>query len=623
MRIWPRSIRGQLLVSMLLLETVAVGLFALVIAFFASRRVQWRMQSLLEYEVSFLALESREAILSENLSHLRTVVQAQGMHPGLDWVRVTDVAGHVLYSSQPGGDQERLSALELAQIRLATEEKPHVFQLAFLDGEAVMPIYTGGVLRGFAWVEIRTTWSAEMFTFWLRTTGLIALIWGLASVGMVLVISRDVSRPLALLLKGTRSLATDYDPLEFAPLHHGVENEIGDLIDAFNQMMVTLARQREGLDDTLSLLDSMLLNAPIGLVFFDQRSRILRSNPVFAELIGVPEEQQIGRALKELCPAEVATSLEEIVGRTFFLQEAVHNHEVHGRSYSSEQQWTWLLHTYPVWSGQKYVRSVGMILIDITERRLAQDALRKSEKLAATGRLAASVAHEINNPLEAVTNLIFLLKNHCHLEADARGYVEMAEHEVRRIAEITQQTLRFFRQPTRPGTMNVAELLNAVLDLYRGRVNSLNVHVERRFDASLELFCYSGELRQVFANLIGNALDACQPGTHLWVRAHASHNWRHPEQKGIRFCVADRGCGMEKYVRDQIFEAFFTTKEATGTGLGLWVSHEIVRKHGGMIHVRSRAQSSGKTSGTVFELFFPDDPALLEAVHEKVMPVEE
>jgi len=143
----------------------------------------------------------------------------------------------------------------------------------------------------------------------------------------------------------------------------------------------------------------------------------------------------------------------------------------------------------------------------------------------------------------------------------------------------------------------------------------VNIQVEREFDRTMDLFCFGGEIRQVFANLVGNAIDAMGIGGRLVVRARRSRNWRNPDWKnpensGVRFCVADTGSGMDQAVQKRVFEAFFTTKDETGTGLGLWVSEEIVRKHKGMIHLRSRPIGGEKSSGTVFQIYIPDDPNL-------------
>jgi signal transduction histidine kinase len=252
-------------------------------------------------------------------------------------------------------------------------------------------------------------------------------------------------------------------------------------------------------------------------------------------------------------------------------------------------------------------------MLDATARKLSEEALRRTEKLAATGRLAASIAHEINNPLEAITNLLFLLRNFCQLEDPALNYVAMAEQQAQRIAGITQQTLRFYRQSTLPARAKMSELLDPVLSLSQTRLNALGIEVQREYDPEMDLFCFAAELRQVFANLVGNAIDATTSGGRLRVRARRSRNWRDPAQAGVRFTLADTGAGMEPAVRERVFEAFFTTKELTGTGLGLWVSYEIIVKHRGLVHVRSRTAAQGKRPGTVFQVFIPDDPELSAA----------
>jgi PAS domain S-box-containing protein len=380
-------------------------------------------------------------------------------------------------------------------------------------------------------------------------------------------------------------------------------------------MVASIGEQRAGLNDTLSLLDSMLANAPIGLAFFDRNCRIVRVNQVFADMTGISLSSHLGRTLPELVGQPAAHQLEDAVLYVFAQEQPVRNLELagppqSGTSSTQNQSTTWLASAYPVRSTAEQMRWVGVIVLDASERKRSEEALRKTEKLAATGRLAASIAHEINNPLEAITNLLFLLRSYCDLQDPALNYVVMAEHEATRISEITQQTLRFYRQSTLPGRVRMGELLNSVLSLYPARINSLKLQVERRNDAELDIFCYAGELRQDFANLVGNAIDASNVHGRLILRARPSRSWKDPAQRGIRFVVADNGSGMESAVRERIFEAFFTTKEITGTGLGLWVSQEIVEKHRGLIHVRSRPAFTGRPSGTVFQIFIPDDPNL-------------
>ena len=249
----------------------------------------------------------------------------------------------------------------------------------------------------------------------------------------------------------------------------------------------------------------------------------------------------------------------------------------------------------------KLIKMVG-IAMDVTQRKKAEDALRRSEKLAATGRLAASIAHEINNPLEAVTNLLFLISSY-DLSEEARAYLGLAEKELARVGDIATQTLRFYRQSYAPVTARVSELVDSVLKVYQSRLQAANVKVLKDYGEVSDLKCMSGEIRQVLANLVGNALDAMGNGGVLRLRIRAGRNWRNSWEPGIRITVADNGSGITAGILPRIFEPFVTTKESTGTGLGLWVSSEIVHKHSGYIQVRSCTEP-GK-NGTIFTVFLP------------------
>jgi signal transduction histidine kinase len=238
--------------------------------------------------------------------------------------------------------------------------------------------------------------------------------------------------------------------------------------------------------------------------------------------------------------------------------------------------------------------------------RQAQEALRKSEKLAVAGRLAASIAHEINNPLEAVTNLLFLMRT-----ADPANYaahLRQAEQELARVTEITKQTLHFYREPARPGPVNVVPVLESVLTLYHPRIASAGVHVQREFQTAIPILAAPGELRQVFSNLIINAVDAMRHGGCLVIRTRSASDPGNHDIRGVRLSIADNGVGIPEQNLHRIFEPFVTTKGETGTGLGLWVTAEIVHKLGGRIRVRSHVTSppyDRATIKTVFSIFFP------------------
>ena len=616
MRWWTRSISWQMLTGLLLLEALSIGVFApFLIRQQADESVD-RAHSRLAYEAASLALQSGEALEQERPGWIGLSVKMMGEAPTIALAKVTDPAGNVLFISKGEAVDTVLEPAEMALIPLMKRNVPNCFTLAGNRLECAQPIYAANTLRGFAWVSFDNRWMREQLDSILRSTIIFGAIWVAASVLLVLLIGRSIARPLAVLHRGTSALMTSPEDGSHFPLPVVVHNEIGDLIETFNRMVASLAEQRAGLNDTLSLLDSMLANAPIGLAFVDHNSRFVRVNRIFADLTGVAVSRHLGRTLRDLLPQSVASEMESAVQSVFATEEPVHNLEVNGvGSGALRRTWTWLISAYPVRTTPIQVRWAGIIVLDASERKHNEEALRRSEKLAVTGRLAASIAHEINNPLEAITNLLFLLRNFTDLPDAAQQYVSMAEFEVRRIAEITQQTLRFYRQPTQPARTNLAELFDPVLSLYQSRLNALNIRLERDYESERSLFCFAGEIRQVFANLVGNAIDATSDGGRLLVRARRSHHWKNPSQTGLRLAVADTGSGMEPEVREHIFEAFFTTKEVTGTGLGLWVSHEIILKHHGLVHVRSRTAASQpngglKSSGTVFQIFIPDDPGL-------------
>jgi signal transduction histidine kinase len=327
-------------------------------------------------------------------------------------------------------------------------------------------------------------------------------------------------------------------------------------------------------------------------------------NNFLATSMGIELTRFLGHTAAELFGPEEAATLEPRLAAIFAGSRPVDTFELQLTDAKGDAR-SWLVNFYPVKSGQQEIRWVGAVMIDTTERRRSEETLRRTEKLAAAGQLAASIAHEINNPLEAVTNLLFLLRTQPTLDGDAVRFTEMAQHEVARVSEIAQQTLRFYRPSTSPALANVGEILDSILTLHSGRVHTLRVDVTRRYGKEIELYCLSGALRQVFANLITNALDALNGGGRLMIRARRSHCWK-DGRPGVRVVVADTGSGMPVAVRRRIFEPFFTTKMATGTGLGLWVTLDIMEKHQGLILVRSRCEAEEGASGTVFMLFFPD-----------------
>jgi signal transduction histidine kinase len=239
---------------------------------------------------------------------------------------------------------------------------------------------------------------------------------------------------------------------------------------------------------------------------------------------------------------------------------------------------------------------------DITSRKLQESALRQSEKLAATGRLAATIAHEINNPLEAVTNLIYLSRTDPEVPAHVCDLLETADTELARVAQIAQQTLGFYCDTTRPVQIDLNELLRSVVDLFARKMRSSKIDSTIDLEPDLYVQGLKGEIRQVFSNLVVNAIDAFESLHRPSRRIHIRGRRIDGSNPGVCVSVCDAGAGIPPAVRERIFSPFFTTKQSVGTGLGLWVTRGFVQKHGG--HIRFRSRTSDPT-GTVFRVFLP------------------
>ncbi|HZR28597.1 MAG TPA: PAS domain S-box protein [Terriglobales bacterium] len=260
----------------------------------------------------------------------------------------------------------------------------------------------------------------------------------------------------------------------------------------------------------------------------------------------------------------------------------------------------------PVKNDRGNVIGAAKIVRDITENKKIEETLRLNERLASVGRLAATIAHEINNPLEAVTNLLYLAKRDVADSSRVRRHLEMADHELTRVAHITRQTLGFYRDNASPASVDISQVLDDLLFLYGKRLSARGIEIVKQYEGKIEVSALAGEIRQVFSNLIANAIDAMPDGGSLIVRASNSHEWNNSDLPGARVIIADTGSGIDPENRKKLFQPFFTTKKEVGTGLGLWITSGIVEKHGGSIRVRSRTEAG--RSGTAFALFLPATP---------------
>jgi signal transduction histidine kinase len=256
----------------------------------------------------------------------------------------------------------------------------------------------------------------------------------------------------------------------------------------------------------------------------------------------------------------------------------------------------------PIRDKKGQIEGVVLVFHDASEQRKVEKALRNNERLATTGRLAATIAHEIHNPLDAVGNLLYLVEHGTH-EDSTREFVSQAARELGRVTQMTQQMLAFQREAAKPIPVNIGEILDSVVALYEGKVTLAGINLKKEVTSNNGIMALPGELRQIFANLLGNAIEAVgkQDGA-ITLRAYQSRDWK-SGKPGLRVVVADNGPGMPVDVRDKVFEPFFTTKGESGTGLGLWITSDIVRKYQGTIRIRTNTQRG--RSGTHFSVFFP------------------
>ena len=329
-----------------------------------------------------------------------------------------------------------------------------------------------------------------------------------------------------------------------------------------------------------------------GLALADPNGMVLRSNRALLGMLNVTPSQVEGAPLSALFERAFGIALQDFL--------ALH----HGQATELRSGAHWFRVRYDlVQADPGHDAGAILLLTDITDYKKLQETLKMSERLAATGRLAHIIAHEINNPLEALANLQYLLENCASLDEQAREYLHQASVELERISQITKQILAYHRESKHPLPAAPDEVLEGVLAMFRSRVIGTSIDLQTRLAADRPIQIHPGEIRQAFGNLIANALDAL--GAHggvFRVRCFNAVDLK-SGRKGVRFIFSDTGCGIPAAVLPQIYGAFFTTKELKGSGIGLWLTSEIVQKHEGRIRVRSR--TAGPHRGTLFDIFLP------------------
>ena len=367
-------------------------------------------------------------------------------------------------------------------------------------------------------------------------------------------------------------------------------------------MVVTDLTESKARDEIIAagkLAATILESAAEAIAVCDQTGLVILGNQAFETLCGCNPLFKPFNALLPLQPAGESASPEKFIPISDALAEtAIFRQEVVLRR-DRRRDVSLLMTASPMLSSDPNGGFV-VTMTDITERKLAEAALLRSEKLASVGRMASTIAHEINNPLEAVVNLLYLAMIDPKLPPEAKALLERAGEELDRVTHITQQSLAFHRGTGTEAMVALREVVEGVLKLFAKRLQEKEIVINTQFRANVEIRALGGEIRQVFANLLSNSLDATPSGGRIELRV-AQICGKDGSPKA-RFSIADTGAGIPADRLEKIFEPFFTTKEMVGTGLGLWVSKQILDKHRASIRVNSKP---GK--GTVFSIVFPLD----------------
>jgi PAS domain S-box-containing protein len=380
--------------------------------------------------------------------------------------------------------------------------------------------------------------------------------------------------------------------------------EVRDVFLERDRVLDELRIDRDILRTSEERFRRLIESAPIGFNISDINGHISYANPTLLSLIGYTAEDVAAGLVRwdELTPPEFT----DVDRRAKARLQATGTCDPYQKAYIARDG-----HLVPFLVGSTMIpassndgkgNQIAVFLTDLTSQKKTESALMQSEKLAAVGRLAASISHEINNPLESVTNLLYLIAQDADLPRQARTYLSIAEGEIARVSQIASQTLRFHRQSTKASDITPEALIESVVGVYQGRLHNSSIQVVRQHRIAASITCYEGEIRQVLHNLVGNAIDSMRTGGRLILRTQNATSWR-TGQQGIRITVADTGYGMSPEVLSRVFEAFFTTKGDNGTGLGLWISRGIIDKHHGHLEVSSTDRTP--RNGTVFSLFLP------------------
>ena len=387
-------------------------------------------------------------------------------------------------------------------------------------------------------------------------------------------------------------------------LDHGVprysadgtfEGYVGGCLDIHEQKEAAAVRHR---------LAAIVESSTDGIISKDLHGNVTSWNQGAEAIFGYTAEEMIGSSIQKIIPLDLQHDEQRIL-QTIARGERIQQFET-VRLAKDGRRVDVSLTISPVKDDKGTIVGAAKIARDISQRKEAERALRTTERLAAVGRLAATVAHEINNPLEAVTNLVYLAKT-VAVRKDVQEFLSAAEEELERVAQLTKQTLGFYRETKGVSTVHVGSTVESFISVFAPRARNKNISIQTEITTDAPIQAVAGEIRQLVGNLVNNSIDAVAINGQIRIRVAAA---RYRGESGVRLMVCDNGVGISAQVKNRIFEPFFTTKRDVGTGLGLWVCKSIVERHAGSIRLRSSTLPG--RSGTVFSVFLPSRGAAQE-----------
>lgn len=375
-----------------------------------------------------------------------------------------------------------------------------------------------------------------------------------------------------------------------------IRNESGRVIGA--SKIVRDITERRKLENARVMLAAIVESSDDAIISKNLDGIITSWNAAAERLLGYKPEEIIGQSVLKIIPRELQHEEPGIIARLRSGRRIEHFET--RRMRKNGEIFDVSLTVSPIRDEKGNVIGGSKILRDISGRKATEAALVEKEKLAAAGRLAATLAHEVNNPLEAITNLAYLLTAHEGLDVEARHYAELLLKEVQRAGEITHQTLAYYRESKIPLDVKLEQVVDHVLKGKRKKLDTKNIQLKLNIDGIPTVKGFHGELRQVFENVIDNAIDAVDMDGHIEITANEINE---NGERRVLVSICDDGPGIPPEMQAKIFEPFFTTKVEKGSGLGLWVSHSIVTKHGG--HLRVRSNNHPGQRQTVFTIELP------------------